>query len=152
MTLNTCASMKLEVHFQRKQVCPARPWAGEGLGNCAVVAAIGVQGQHPCAWAAPGSQQLPALPGCLFPCHPGLAWPWRCLADSVGACVYPVPPHSPEALAAAVGPQELSLCRPGCGGCAGLGPCSHSFTSGVSAELRSKTPQQHVLQQLILAC
>lgn len=55
MTLNTCASMKLEVHFQRKQVSPGlegnvRSWRGSEPGfldNSGVI--------QDCPWA--GAEQ-----------------------------------------------------------------------------------------------
>jgi len=60
MTLNTCASMKLEVHFQRKQVIPGCSRAGEGpraVGEwaCAGGAAVPRSVRTPVRRAVPGA-------------------------------------------------------------------------------------------------
>lgn len=121
MTLNTCASMKLEVHFQRKQVRPGRSRAGEGLrgleecvcaaGAAAALCSVITLG---CSRTAPGHPAAPSTAVRLFHHLPGQTWPQRCLAELAGACVCPEPPHLSEALAAAVKTQEL------------LHPCWHS--------------------------
>ena len=146
MTLNTCASMKLEVHFQRKQVSPGGSRAGKGLRGagewvhaggaavlCPVITVV-------CSRTAPGHTAAPGAAVHLFHHLPGQTWPGRCLAELAGACVCPVPLPLSEALAAAVKPQELlqpgwdsrgGLCRAVC-----LQPAASPSGSLLSRALR----------------
>lgn len=68
MTLNTCASMKLEVHFQRKQVSPGPEGNVHSWGAASLRSVI----TPGCARTAPGL--LLSTAQCSLPCWGMRGW------------------------------------------------------------------------------
>lgn len=152
MTLNTCASMKLEVHFQRKQVRPGRSRAGEGLrGTGEWVHTGGAAILHSvitlvCARTAPGHGAAPGAAGLCVSLSPRAD-----TAPEVFGCISRCPclPCARTPLrGSGRGSQRAGVAAPVLGqpwwSAQGCVPVTCTVTLGVSAEPGAETPRQRI--------